>query len=163
MNEATFYRGLLYGLRCAGVEELEEGATFHKAFGVTLERGRLQKPDLDPVVSRIERTFDPVFGAYRGAHWMLLDAADDCVLQGSSLSGWSFTIEVEEAQRELAQLYDSELFLRLGRLFKHELGEAAQSVKQLVRDWPDEKLKRWGDVITEERVRRLEEQHGNTP
>ena len=126
-QKLTFYRGLLFGLRAAGLPEfLAEGPRFHRAFGLTLQQA-VQLFDDDQFINMVDFNIDPVFGVYSEANEMLLEGEQDTVLSLANphLRRAKFEVDEEEAREELYRLPQPEVFEKLGEFFKAALADAA--------------------------------------
>jgi hypothetical protein len=122
IDQATFYRGLLFGLRIHRGHFTAEGADFHRAFVLTVEHAKQTAPRRS-LLRDLTIRVDPIFGVCREASEMLLEGEQDRVLSlmNPDLEKAQFKIHVSDAKIQLKRLPEAKWFERLGRFFAQQL------------------------------------------
>jgi hypothetical protein len=122
MNNAIFYRGLLFALCEKGHKEFDaDGERFHAAFKATLEYACQVAPET-PAKEMLEN-YDPVFGVSPEATEMVLEGERDFILAllNPRLEVAHFKLDPKEAGEELEELPSPEVFRKLAERFHERL------------------------------------------
>jgi hypothetical protein len=123
MDNVTFYRGLLFGLRKHRTQFTAEGQAFHRAFVSTIELARRTAPR-PGLLRDLALRVDPIFGVSPQASEMLLEGEQDRVLSlmNPDLEKARFKISPSDAELQLRRLPERRWFEKLGQHFDQQLG-----------------------------------------